>query len=254
MEEQTKTEVSNLQQNETPEPPKIIIPDGMALVPITPDKDVAVIALVESAKTICQYAAARTITNPEDTKLATEDLSVLSKTLKAVKEKQVEYTKPYKTLLDGINGVFKPVIDSLDGAFRLTKNKLLEYQAEVNRKRLEAEEINRQAEELARRQAAANEGIFTVDTTPVLVPDAAPKTVRTEIGNAGMVRTWKYRVTDFSKLTDTYKLENAVLLNSTAKSITKMGIADIDKLETLELPTVPGVEFYVERTISMRTK
>jgi hypothetical protein len=214
------------------------IPSGTALVPIEPDKDADVIALVQSARTICQYAESRVVANLEDTKLATEDLSTLSLTMRAVKEKQADYTKPYKTLLDGINGVFKPVIDSLDKATSITKSKLLAYRAEVERRRLAAEAINREKEELAKREAALNEGEITVDLTPVPVPEVAPKTVYTEVGNAGVVKNWHYRVTNFTLLDDVYKLENTVVLNSIARKIGK-GTP----------PTIAGIEFYQEDSL-----
>jgi hypothetical protein len=214
----------------------------MAVVPINPDTDLEVIELVTSAKTICQWADSRVIVGPEDVKLATEDLSSLALTTKAVKEKQSDYVKPYRTLLDGINAVFKPVIEALDKATSTTKQKMLAYNADVRRKIAEAEEINRQAVELAKRQAAANEGVFTVDTKPVKAPEPPAARVFTDVGNTSVVKTWHYRVTSFKDLDDLYKLENTVVLGQIARKIGKN-----------QPPTIKGIEFYQEDSIRTTT-
>jgi hypothetical protein len=219
-----------------PEEPIVICrasPPGVALVPIEPDKDADVIGLVQCARTICQYAESRVVASLEDTKSATEDLSTLSLTMKAVRGKQIEYTKPYRTLLASIDDVFKPIIDSLDKATSITKNKILAYRAEVDRKHREAEEINRQAVELARRQAAANEGVITVDTTPVPVPAAAPAVVRTEVGSSGISKIWKFEVTDFKLLPDEYKIPDQVKIGK----VVRAGVA------------VPGVRAWQEESL-----
>jgi len=220
MNEHNQTEVNTLRQNETPEPPKNIIPDGMALVPIEPDKDAEIIALVQSASSICQWAENRVIANLEDTKAATEDLNVLSLTVKAVKGKQADYTKPYKTLLAGIDAVFKPVLDALSQADGITRKKIQTYLAEVERKRREAEETNRMAEEVARRQAeASGTGEFTVDTTPVEVPPAIPKTIRTDIGSISSVKapsTWE--LIDWDMVPKEYKILDSVLIGKVIRA------------------------------------
>jgi hypothetical protein len=225
-----------------PEPPAIIIPDGMALVPTGADTDIEVIELVKSAKIVCQWAASRVIAGPEDVKLATEDLSSLALTSKAVKEKRLEYVKPYNTLLDGINGVFKPVIEALDKATAITKQKMLAYNAEVRRKIAEAEKLNQEAIDLARRQAEANNGQFTVDTTPVKAPEPPAAKVFTDVGNTSIVKTWKYRITSFKDLDDLYKLENTVVLGQIARKIGKN-----------QPPEIKGVEFYQEEGIRTTT-
>jgi hypothetical protein len=49
----------------------------------------------------------------------------------------------------------------------------------------------------------------------------------------------KYKIVDFAKLPDEYKLENAVLLNK----VTKAGV-----------PTIAGVEFYYEDVLTVRSR
>lgn len=57
----------------------------------------------------------------------------------------------------------------------------------------------------------------------------------TKVAGMHTREVWKYRVTDFSKLPDTYKVENAVALNKVA------GI-----VKGRPHPELPGVEFYPE--------
>jgi hypothetical protein len=156
-----------------------------------------------------------------------------------LKERQTEYTKPVKEHLDGIVQTFAAVTVPLDQADKITRDKILKYNADQEKRRREAEEINRMREEATRREAALNDGEITDTRPPIEVPKTAPRIVRTDVGNAGIVKTRKYRILDFAKLPDTYKLENSVLLNK----VTRAGI-----------PEIPGVEFYFEEGLRVTTK
>lgn len=83
-------------------------------------------------------------------------------------------------------------------------------------------------------------GEITVPLGTAVAPPVAEHT-RTELGTLGGRVTWKARVLDFKLLPDEYKLPNERLLNSLAAS-------------TKGTRQVPGVEFYTDRTATIRTK
>lgn len=210
-----------------------------ALIKINPSGDSAFLTLREQAEGLLGYAESRIIASDSDLLPATDDLSIISRVKKAIKEKQDEYLNPPKEHIKSINAAFRTLIDPIEQADRLTRDKILGYRAEQEKKRQEAEEINRQKEELARKEAALNQGEVTINTTPVFVPEPTVAKVKTELGTAGTVRTRKARVVNFALLPDTYKLPNEKLLATAAKT----GVQEID-----------GVEFYIEESLRVTTR
>ena len=76
---------------------------------------------------------------------------------------------------------------------------------------------------------------------PVEIPAEVSTQVHTEMGTAGLKANWKYEVFDFAKLPDEYKVADTSLLNTIAK-------------KHHDLKQIPGVRFYNEPGMSMRTK
>jgi hypothetical protein len=157
-----------------------------AIIVNKPGADPAVISLVNEIMSIRAYAELRIIKTDADLTPATNDLTVIAKIKKALTEKLDSYVKPIKGYLLDIQAVFNPLLETLKEADKLNREKMTVYIAEQQRKAAEIAEVNRQAEELARKQAALNQGVFTVDTTPI--PSIAPvKHVYTGSGTASMV-------------------------------------------------------------------
>ena len=160
-----------------------------AIININPGMDQAVIALQQEILRLQSFADARIIATTEDVKLATEDLSLLVKLKKAIEDKRKEYVGPINDHLKQVNDVFKTIAGPLDAADRVTRGKVMEYRQKQDHLRQEAEAINRQKEELARREAAFNgTGEVTIDTTPVIVPPAPPAHIKTDVGTLGTMK------------------------------------------------------------------
>jgi len=213
----------------------VVVPQAFptAVVRIEPGKDLKVQQLLGEIMRIKEWADKLVVASEDDAKLATSDLSIMGKLKKAVEEKRQEYVGPLNAHVDAVNGAFKLLTGPLAQADKTARDKVTAYKVEQDRRRQEAEEVNRQAIELARKQAALNHGEFTVDVTPVKIPEA-PRLTRTEVGTSGLVKTRKYRVVDFAKLPDQYKIENSLLLNK----VVRAGI-----------PEIPGVEIYIEESL-----
>jgi hypothetical protein len=189
-----------------------------AIIQIKPEEDPTYAALVSEVAALCRYADMRVIKTPEDAKAATDDLNLIRKLTKSIEDLRNKYVRPINEHVKTINDQFKNLSIPLSQADKTTQAKILAYQAEVKRKAEEAEEINRQKLELARKEAALNgTGEITIDTTPVIVPEVV-NTVRTETATVGVRSNWKAEVVDFAALSDEFKLADMVTLNALARS------------------------------------
>jgi hypothetical protein len=143
-----------------------------AVIKVNPLTDEVVKHLQREAQAYQEQAQKLTVTSDEDVKRAVNDLSLLAGVKKAIKAQQDEFTKPVKAHLDEIKAAFESFTTPLEEADRLIRSKVGAYRQAVADRAARAEEINRQAIELARQQAEMNGGEFTVDITtiPVMSP------------------------------------------------------------------------------------
>ena len=186
-----------------------------------------------------EYATSRIIRTIDDTKKATEDLSVISKLKKAMEERRKEYIKPFQDKVKSINDTYKMLMEPIDQADKITRDKVLAFRAEQERLHRETEEINRQKEELARREAALHYGEVTIDTTPVEVAPEPPKHIYTDLGTASTPKVRKWEITDSSLVPDEYKIID----------VTKIG-----KLVRAGIPSIPGIRIWEEETLRVTTR
>lgn len=208
-----------------------------AVVKIAPDKDEAVIALFEQSLRLEQYATALVVTNDDKVKSATNDLSIISGLKKAIEEKRKEYTQPIREHLDTVNEAFKALVEPLNNADQVTRRKILDYRAEQERQRQEAEDIARVERETAERKAALTGEKVVIPETAV--PPTAPNHYRAEMGTLGKATIWKWEVVDFSLLPDRFKMENATLIGK----VVRAGEREI-----------PGVRIWAEDTLRVTAK
>ena len=205
---------------------------GTALVTVNPRNDQAIIALYEQGLELLRYAEARVFLTNDDLKPATDDLAIISKVLKGMEEKRKEYLKPFQDHIKETNEAYKFFMEPIEAADKITRGKMVIFKVEQQRKVAEAEKLNWDAIDLARRQAEANNGEFTIDIKPVPVP-FAPKLTRTDMGKSGLIDNWKFRIIDLEKLPREYMVPDEAMLNSIAK-------------KHHDNKQVPGVEFYNE--------
>ena len=104
----------------------------------------------------------------------------------------------------------------------------------------EVEDVNRQALELARKQAALNGGEFTVDTTPIPVPIAV-KNVSTDLGSVGTMKVYSFEVVDKSLVPLEYMLVDGAKVGAVVRA-SKGGII------------IPGIKVIIGETIRVTTK
>ena len=211
-----------------------------AIININPGSDQAVVALHQEALKLQQFAESVTIATSEDVKLVTDDLSLLAKLKKAIEEKRKEYVGPINDHLKQVNDAFKMIVSPLESADKINRNKVMEYWKKQELLRQEAEAINRQKEELARREAAFNgTGEVTIDTTPVIIPPAPPTHVRTDVGTLGTMKVRKWEVEDITKVPAEYLQVDSVA---------------VGKLVRAGIKSISGIRIWEEETLKVNAK
>ncbi|MDD5061767.1 MAG: hypothetical protein PHN44_05750 [Candidatus Marinimicrobia bacterium] len=213
-----------------------------AVIKINPILDIGVVALKLEVIKLLEFAQGRVILSNDDVKAATDDLGLLQKLRKAVEEKRKEFTGPINEHLKFINDDFKMLSSPLEDADKITRNKVMAFRYMQDKKQKEAEEINRQKESLAQREAAFNgTGEVTIDTTPVIVPAAAPAHVRTETGTLGTSKVHKWELQDLTLVPAEYKMLDA----SKVAAVVKASKGTI---------IIPGIKVWSEDTLTVRSK
>ena len=214
----------------SPEEP---LPEATALINIRPQGDQAVIALHEQAVRLERYARELVIVNDEDVKGATNDLGIITGLTKAIEAKQKEYTGPINSHLKAVRAAFGALTEPLARANRVTREKILAYRAEQDRKRREAEAINRLRVEAAKKEMELK-GELTEPVEMVEAAEPVPDHVRAEMGTLGKMLIPKWEVQDFSQVPDEYKMIDA---------------ARVGKLVRAGLENIPGIRIWKEETL-----
>ena len=215
-------------------------PVAETAIVLRPGEDIEAHGYFGEAMKFLEDAERRVITTVEDLKMATDDLSLISKLKTVMENKRKSLLEPLKFQSDAIRATYDYLMVPILQAGSLTREKMLSFDAEQKRIRREQEEINRQKAELAVREAAlkghAVEPIELVEVTP-----EAPKRVQTDMGTVGQSANWKWEVVDFALVPDGYKMINAGVLTPVVK-------ASKGKI------TIPGIRIYNEPIIAVRTK
>lgn len=223
-----------------------VVPCGLvevtrAVVKIGPGHDPAVQNLLGEIMKLREWADKLAITDEPSAKVATNDLTIISRLKKAVEEKRQEYVGPLNAHVKAVNESFKLLTGPLEELDRLARKKVEDYKIAAIQKARRAEELNQQIEEIAREQAKlSGTGEFTVDTTPVVVPPPV-KTTRAEIGSSGLTDCWTYEIVDPNLIPREFMLVDTAMLNMIAK-------------KHHDQKPVAGVRFFNKPTLSVRGK
>lgn len=209
-----------------------------AIVKRTPDQDVVVASLLEQVTSMVRWAHKRAIINSQDVKDATNDLVLIANAKKAIEDKRKEYVDPLNAEVKEINAFFKQLSEPMGDADLITRHKVLAYNAEVERQRQEAEAIEAQKLELAKRETALK-GEYTVDLAPVEAPEATPAVVRTDVGSTSKMMVKKWELEDISQVP-------VDLLLVDAGKITKLVKAGIG--------AIAGIRIWEEPTLQVRSR
>ncbi|MBA7663069.1 hypothetical protein ES703_71107 [subsurface metagenome] len=126
-------------------------------------------------------------------------------------------------------------MDPIIKADRITREKMLAFDAEQRRVRFEQEEINRKRIEAAeaemRLKGELSEPVGLVEVSP-----EAPKRVETDIGSVGQRMIRKWELVDMAQVPEEYKILDS---------------AKITKVVKAGIPSIPGIRIYEEPIITV---
>lgn len=206
---------------------------------IVPQLDQVVITLADQAKKFLEYAEARQVIDAESSKDATRDLGLIANTKKAIEAKRQEFVGPLNTQLKEFNDFFKTISGPITVADQVTRSKVLAYNAEIERKRSEAERIDQEKLRLAQEEGALT-GEHTVDLTSVDKPEATPDRVRTDVGMSSKMMIAKWEVEDLSLVPADYMMIDSAKVGK----VVRASKGDI---------TIPGIRIWLEPTLQVRS-
>ena len=207
---------------------------------VTLENDTEVKAFFDQAVGLREYAEDLVILTAEDLAPVTNDLSVIAKVKKGMKDKRESYVKPLKDRAAEFIEAFKILMAPVEKADSILREKMLTYNKEQERIRQEQEEINRKRQEAAEAEMKLK-GELTESVNLVEVIPETAKRVSTGMGSAGLRDNWKWEVVDFSLVPDEYKMVNPAVLTPAAKSYK-------------DTRSIPGIRIYNEPGITVNTR
>ncbi len=191
--------------------------EGTAVVMVDAGKAPSFAKHLEAARRVLEIAKSCEIRTEADAKAVNDDLNVMAELEKASDAERKTFTVPLNGYLSSINGAYKLITEPLTEAKQIYRKLLTVYKVEQQKKAEEVEKLNRDAMDVARRQAEANNGEFTTETKPVPVP-YAPKVTRTDQGKSSLIDVWKYEIVDIKALSREYMIPDDAMLSSIAKT------------------------------------
>ena len=209
-----------------------------AIIRINPASDELVARLHDEALKAQEYAEARVILTDDDTRLATDDLAILARLKKGFEEKQKEYTDPLNANLKTIRDTFRVFMGPLLAADATTREKLLDYRHEQERKAAETEEINRLRMEAARKEMELK-GELSESVNLIETPLLPAKTVIADNGSASTAKIPKFEVTDKNMVPAEFLIVDMVALGKQIRA----GRRDI-----------PGVKIWLEDSLRITAR
>lgn len=209
-----------------------------AIIQIGPQTNERVIAFYKEAIKLQQYAEALVIRSDDDIKVATNDLSIISRLKKAIEEKRKEYVSPINEHLKAVNDAFKGFAEPLNQADSITRQKITDYRKEQERIRKEQERINQLRLEAAQAEMALK-GELMESVQIVEVAPEPPVHYRAESGTLGMATMKKWELVDFDLVPPDYKMLNEVL---------------IGKVVRAGIQSIPGIRIYEEEILRITPK
>jgi len=205
-----------------------------------PQLDKVVLSLSKQAQKYLEYAQNRIISDREGVKGATEDLSLIANTKKAIEAKRQDYVAPLNAQVKEYNAFFKTLTDPITEADQVTRRKVLDYNREIERQIQEAERIEAEKLKLAQDEMALK-GEYTVDLAPVEKPDATPQRVQTDVGTASKMVVWKWEVEDKSLVPQDYLVIDATKVGQVVRA-SKGSVA------------IPGIRIFSEDILQVRSR
>ncbi len=203
-------------------------------------EDVEVRGYYSDGVRLLDFAHCRVISTIEDNKAASDDLVIIADLKKKMEAAKKGYLDPPNEQIRAIRETYDLLMAPVLEAEKLTKDKMLAYNAEQERIRKETEDINRKRIEAAEQEMKLT-GELSESVNLVAEVQPAPKKVSTMLGTSGQKDNWQWRVINFALVPDEYKIINPAILTPTAKSYK-------------DTRTIPGIRIYNKPGIATRAR
>lgn len=198
-------------------------------------KNQSLTVMKRKTTTAVKVANELTIDNEGTMIKAVDGLSVIKQLTKLIKKDEKTKRDPLNAELADISKVYKPIRDDLETGERIIKDKMLDYQTEVDAKREEKE---------AKLRARVDRGTMKDETADRKIDELgeAEATVDGNIGSTSFKTVRVVKVTDVTKVPAEY-LQNEGVIDAVRKSV---------KANALDGMAIPGVEVVTEKQVASR--
>ncbi|MDP2651184.1 MAG: hypothetical protein Q8O98_01185, partial [bacterium] len=131
------------------------------LVKIAPSSDLQVMTFYNQALELQKYAEDRVIITNADLLPATNDLSIIARVKKNMESRRKDYLQPFQDHIKETNDEYKALMEPIQKADKITRDKMTGFINEQARKQREAEAIETEKLALAKREAELKGGEIT---------------------------------------------------------------------------------------------
>lgn len=209
-----------------------------ALIKIRPEADAQVMAFYSEALKLKEYAERRSIVAVEDLTPATADLNIIARVKKGMEGRRKDYLLPFQEHIKEVNEDYKRLMEPVETADRITRDKILAFQLKQKLIREEQEKINALRMEAARKEMELK-GELTEPVNLVEVMPETPRKTETDLGTAATFRIKKWQVEDITKVPFDYLMIDA---------------AKVGKVVRAGIPAISGIRIWEEESIRVTTQ
>ena len=224
-------EPTTLKQEPTPARPVVIFTRR-------PENDLSIDRLARQVERACTIAEHRTIVDKDSLISADQDLHAIVGIRKALEIHRKDFTGPLNAEIKGINDYFKTMLEPIDRAETSTRQLIIKYNQDLERRRLEIDRIEAEKLRLARAEEEAT-GEHTVDLTPIPKPVEPVRRIVSELGSTTTREIRKWEVEDKTKVPPEY-----LIVDEKA----------IGKLVRAGIPSIPGIKIWTEPNLRVTNK
>ena len=222
----------------------IIIPD----VPQMPDVTKGIVELQAKAILAERQATSCTIADDEERDMALNALQRMKQVAKEVEALRDATVRPFNTLVDTINNIFRPLKDRFSSAETTYKKKIGDYAAEKERIR-RVEEARQQEEYRKKLEEEAKKTDVEKEYVPPPVVTLPERQVKTETATGSVVRAWDFEVVDMDAF---YKFRPDLCNLEIKKGATKSFVQALGKANQLD--KAPGLRIFEVQDVKVRTR
>lgn len=214
----------------------------------------ALIAEADDAKSTADFLV---VTDEESLKIAKDEMNAMTKRMKALDAKRKEITKPLDDAKKAVMNLFKPPIDTYQGAINVIKFGIARYVEDQERiaaearMRAEAEAAAARAalEAKAREAETPQEAEVIKEAAALVVPAAVTAKPAAKVSGMSTQKVWRGRVVDMGAF-----LAHVAIHPECFDLIeVKQGALDRFIRATGGAVAIPGVETHQETIVSSRS-